>query len=87
MDGTAAYAASDRIADIGNSGQKNDTNDVRKTKLKPHLKKQWVIPPKQNAEVVAKMEDILEIYALPYDEEIPLICMDEQPVQLCRRKA
>jgi hypothetical protein len=28
------------------------------------------------------MEDILDIYALPYDPKIPLICMDEQPVQL-----
>jgi hypothetical protein len=28
------------------------------------------------------MEDILETYALPYDEKYPLICMDEQPVQL-----
>jgi hypothetical protein len=28
------------------------------------------------------MEDILDIYTLPYDPEIPLICMDEQPVQL-----
>jgi len=28
------------------------------------------------------MEDILEVYALPYDPEIPLICMDEQPYQL-----
>lgn len=28
------------------------------------------------------MEDILETYALPYDPEIPLICMDEQPIQL-----
>jgi len=28
------------------------------------------------------MEDILEVYAMPYDEEIPVICMDEQPVQL-----
>lgn len=28
------------------------------------------------------MEDILEVYALPYDENIPLICMDEQPYQM-----
>lgn len=28
------------------------------------------------------MEDILETYALPYDPEIPLICMDEKPYQL-----
>jgi hypothetical protein len=45
-----------------------------------------VIPPKQNAEFVAKMEDILEVYALPYDEEYPVVCMDEQPVQLLDEK-
>jgi hypothetical protein len=28
------------------------------------------------------MEDILEVYALPYDPGIPVICMDEQPYQL-----
>ena len=28
------------------------------------------------------MEDVLEVYAIPYDENIPVICMDEQPVQL-----
>jgi len=27
------------------------------------------------------MEDVLEVYALPYDPQIPLICMDEQPFQ------
>ena len=32
------------------------------------------------------MEDILEIYALPYDPAIPLICMDEQPCQLLCEK-
>lgn len=28
------------------------------------------------------MEDILEVYALPYDPDIPMVCMDEQPYQL-----
>lgn len=28
------------------------------------------------------MEDVLEVYAMPFDEEVPLICMDEQPCQL-----
>ena len=28
------------------------------------------------------MEDILETYALPYDPEVPMVCMDEQPYQL-----
>lgn len=28
------------------------------------------------------MEDILDLYHRPYDPEVPLICMDEKPVQL-----
>lgn len=50
------------------------------------MKKQWCIPAKYNAEFVARMEDILEVYALPYDQNIPLICMDEQPCQLLDEK-
>lgn len=30
------------------------------------------------------MEDILELYQRPYQPEVPVICMDEQPVQLIR---
>lgn len=32
------------------------------------------------------MEDVLEVYALPYDKNIPLVCMDEQPCQLLDEK-
>ena len=42
----------------------------------------WVIPPESDSEFVASMEDVLDIYALPYNESIPVMCMDEQPVQL-----
>jgi len=42
----------------------------------------WCIPPEQNAEFVAKMEDVLDVYALPYDENCPVICLDEKPYQL-----
>lgn len=28
------------------------------------------------------MEDVLEVYRRPYDEDYPVICMDEKPVQL-----
>jgi hypothetical protein len=44
----------------------------------------WVIPPEANSEFVACMENVLETYAQPYDERIPVICMDEQPVQLLK---
>jgi len=44
----------------------------------------WVIPPDANAEFAACMEDVLEIYAQPYDAVFPVVCMDEQPVQLTK---
>jgi hypothetical protein len=42
----------------------------------------WVIPPEADGEFVACMEDVLETYAQPYDSRHPVLCMDEQPVQL-----
>jgi hypothetical protein len=42
----------------------------------------WVIPPDADAEFVANMEDVLETYAQAYDPKQPVVCMDEQPVQL-----
>lgn len=30
------------------------------------------------------MEDVLEVYEKPYDPECPVVCMDEQPVQLIK---
>ena len=44
----------------------------------------WVIPPEADAEFVANMEEVLEIYAKPYDRTHPVLCMDEQPVQLIK---
>ena len=44
----------------------------------------WVIPPEADAEFVCRMEDVLETYALPLDPKVPVVCMDEQPVQLLK---
>ncbi len=44
----------------------------------------WVISPEQNAEFVAAMEEALEVYARAYDSKHPVVCMDEQPVQLLK---
>ena len=54
--------------------------------MKPHRCAYWCIPPEQNGEFVARMEDILDLYCLPYDPNIPLVCMDEQPRQLIKEK-
>ena len=46
----------------------------------------WVIPAEADGEFAAAMEKVLEIYAKPYDAKLPVVCMDEQPVQLQREK-
>ena len=42
----------------------------------------WCIPPKQSAEFVFHMEDVLEVYHRPYDPNRPVVCMDETFKQL-----
>lgn len=49
--------------------------------LKPWQKKMWCIP-KVDAEFVARMEDVLELYAEAPDERRPVVCFDETPRQL-----
>ncbi len=44
----------------------------------------WVIPPEADAEFVAHMEEVLETYEKAYDPACPVLCMDEQPVQLLK---
>ena len=44
----------------------------------------WVIPPESDGEFVANMEEVLETYAQPYDSRRPVVCMDEQPIQLLK---
>ena len=61
-------------ATIGRTLVKND--------LRPHLNDYWCIPPEEDAEFVANMEDILDVYQQPYDPKHPLWCMDEKPYQI-----
>src|SRR6202046_2453269 len=44
----------------------------------------WVIPPEADAEFAAGMEEVLDTYAAPYNPACPVLCMDEQPVQLLK---
>ena len=59
---------------IGRSSKKNA--------LKPHRRRQWVIPPDANAGFVAAMEDVLETYQMPRDPDRPLVCLDETSKQM-----
>jgi transposase len=49
--------------------------------LKPWRKDMWCIP-QVDGEYVARMEDVLDLYAEPPDPKRPVVCFDESPVQL-----
>src|SRR3954451_12552488 len=49
--------------------------------LKPWRQKMWCIP-RVNGEFVARMEDVLDLYAEAPDPKRPVVCFDESPTQL-----
>jgi len=49
--------------------------------LKPWRKDMWCIP-QVDAEYVARLEDVLDLYAEEPDPKHPVVCFDESPVQL-----
>ncbi len=46
----------------------------------------WCLPPAQDARFVAAMEDVLEVYARPFNPLRPLVCLDEAAKQLLGEK-
>ena len=49
--------------------------------LKPWRRKMWCIP-QVDADYVARMEDVLDLYAEAPDPQRPVVCFDESPIQL-----
>ena len=49
--------------------------------LKPWRKDMWCIP-EVNADYVARMEDVLDLYAEAPEPKRPVVCFDESPMQL-----
>jgi transposase len=41
-----------------------------------------VIPPRESAEFVSHMEDVLDVYCRPYDLRYPVVCLDESSKEL-----
>ena len=82
VDAAAAGAAGRGDRGDPPAGPLHDREGPKKGALKPHLKACWTIPPKQNAAFVAAMEDVLGVYARPYDPGYPVVVMDEKPLQL-----
>ena len=44
-------------------------------------KKTWCVP-KLTDEYIIRMNHLLDLYALPYNEKEPLVCLDEKSLQL-----
>ncbi len=61
---------------------RNREKDAKKNELRPHERKEWVIPPEQNAEFVYAMESVLEVYHRPPNPFLPTLCIDEMTKQL-----
>ena len=49
--------------------------------LKPWRRDMWCIP-QVDGTFVARMEDVLDLYAEPPDPQRPVVCFDESPIQL-----
>jgi transposase len=54
---------------------------LEENELKPWRKDMWCIP-KVDAEYVARMEDVLDLYSETPDPARPVVCFDESPTQL-----
>ncbi len=53
--------------------------------MKPCRVKGWIIPPFESGYFVAHMELVLDVYKMPYNSDLPVVCMDESPKQLIKK--
>ena len=56
---------------------------MKKNEIKPWLEKEWCIP-EADVEFLSKMEDVLEVYDLPFDPLRPVVYIDETNKQLIK---
>ena len=79
-----AGASRGRAGDCRVGEPRNAATDAKKNGMCQRKIAYWVIPPDADAEFAAHMEEVLETYARPLDCDCPVLCMDEQAVQLIR---
>jgi hypothetical protein len=71
-----------RAGDLGQLG--DGAQDAEKNELQPWRKQCWCIAERESARFVAKMEDVLDVYAAEHSDDEPLVCMDEASKQLLK---
>jgi transposase len=70
-----------RLTDHDSVSRETVRRRLGENELKPWREKMWCVP-KIDGEYVARMEDVLDLYAEPPDPARPVVCLDESPVQL-----
>ena len=70
-----------RLVDHASVSRETVRRRLAENELKPWQRKMWCIP-KVDAEFVARMEDVLDLYAESANRKQPVICFDETPTQL-----
>jgi len=70
-----------RLTDHDRLSRETVRRRLAENQLKPWQKDMWCIP-KIDAEYVARMEDVLDLYAEEPDPKRPVVCFDESPSQL-----
>lgn len=69
------------VPEVGAVSAETVRRRLKENKLKPWQQRMWCIP-KFDADYVANMEDVLDVYEQPRDEDVPLVCFDETFTQL-----
>jgi transposase len=70
-----------RLTEHGSLSRETVRRRLAENHLKPWRKDMWCIP-QVDGEYVARMEDVLDLYAEPPDPKRPVVCFDESPAQL-----
>jgi transposase len=70
-----------KLTEHNNVSRETVRRRLAENDLKPWRKDMWCIP-QVDAEYVARMEDVLDLYAEEPDPKRPVVCFDESPTQL-----
>ncbi len=70
-----------RLTEHANLSRETVRRRLAENDLKPWRRDMWCIP-RVDAEYVARMEDVLDLYAEAPDPDRPVVCFDESPTQL-----
>jgi transposase len=70
-----------RLTDPGELSRETGRRRLGETQLKPWRRDRWCIP-QVDGSYVARMENVLDLYAEAADPQRPVVCFDESPTQL-----